>query len=227
MMVTAMTMTTRRPTPKQKPEWAIAVELRRTRLQMSQELMAEKADMSQSYYSEIERGARPLPTLTHQKLMNLARALSWSLAEMQRATGIDLGMAEATLVGEGSADVYPLSAALSPANPGPAVDHEMVTPGVSRPLLLRADTDEMQGTSQASIRPGSSLHVDLDRTELQEGLVYVIADGEGVHVRLYSTTRLGAVFRAENRVYEDIPASEAQVIGQVMAVTTDYSPDLN
>ncbi|MFC6667167.1 hypothetical protein ACFP9V_19250 [Deinococcus radiopugnans] len=161
------------------------------------------------------------------KVVALARALSWSLGEMQRATGVDLGIAEVTLVGEGSADVYPLSAALSPDNPGAAIDHVAVTPGVSRPLLLRADTDEMQGTSRASVRPGSYLHLDLDLTTPAEGLVYVITDHEGVHLRLYTTTRLGAVFRAENREHEDIPASEAQVIGQVMAVTTDYSPDLN
>ncbi|MFK7601854.1 helix-turn-helix domain-containing protein [Deinococcus sp. SM5_A1] len=224
-----MTEPRTRSRPRDLPTWAVALRVRRIQLGLSQEGVAAASNdgISQKAVSDLETGNVALNNLALGRVVALARALGWSLSEMQRATGIDLGMVEATLVGEGSADVYPLSAALSPANPGLAVDHEMVTPGVSRPLLLRADTDEMQGTSQASIRPGSSLHVDLDRTDLQEGLVYVIADGEGVHVRLYTTTRLGAGFRAENRVYEDIPASEAQVIGQVMAVTTDYSPDLN
>ncbi|WP_288482408.1 helix-turn-helix domain-containing protein [uncultured Deinococcus sp.] len=204
----------------------MAVEVRRTQLQLSQELISEAAEMSQSYYSEIERGARPLPTLTHQKLMSLARALKWSLGEMQRATGVDLGIVEATLVAEGSADVYALTAALTPDQPGPALDHEAVAPGIRRPLLLRADTDEMIGTSPASIRPGSTLHIDQAETVPEEGRVYVLTDQDGVHLRIYTMTRLGAVFRAENRTFEDIPATEARVVGRVVSVASDYDPNL-
>ncbi|WP_345468184.1 S24 family peptidase [Deinococcus carri] len=119
-----------------------------------------------------------------------------------------------------------MKAALTPDTPGPAVDHEAVMPGIGQPLLLRADTDEMQGTSPASIRPGDYLHIDRKQTTLDEGRVYVITDTDGVHVRLYTTTRLGSVFRAENRQYEDIPANEAHVIGLVAGVTSDYSPQL-
>ncbi|WP_234009019.1 S24 family peptidase [Deinococcus sp. NW-56] len=160
------------------------------------------------------------------RVVALARALGWTLAEMQRATGVDLGIAEASTVGEGSADVYPLSAALNPEKPGGAIDHEAVVPGVEQPLLLRADTDEMHGTTPASIRPGDYLHVDRAHTTLEEGRVYVVTDADGPHVRLYTTTRLGAVFRAENRQYEDIPAQEAQVVGLVAGVTSDYNPQL-
>lgn len=223
-------MTTRgRSSTRIVPTWATALKVRRVQLGISQEGVADLTNgvVSQSTMSALEVGRQELTDLAYMRVVALARALSWSLGEMQRATGVDLGIAEVTLVGEGSADVYPLSAALSPDNPGPAIDHVAVTPGVSRPLLLRADTDEMQGTSRASVRPGSYLHLDLDLTTPAEGLVYVVTDHEGVHLRLYTTTRLGAVFRAENREHEDIPASEAQVIGQVMAVTTDYSPDLN
>lgn len=223
-------MTSRgRSSTRTVPPWATALKVRRVQLGISQEGVADLTNgvVSQSTMSALEVGRQELTDLAYMRVVALARALSWSLGEMQRATGVDLGIAEVNLVGEGSADVYPLSAALSPNNPGAAIDHVAVTPGVSRPLLLRADTDEMQGTSRASVRPGSYLHLDLDLTTPAEGLVYVITDHEGVHLRLYTTTRLGAVFRAENREHEDIPASEAQVIGQVMAVTTDYSPDLN
>ncbi|WP_027459292.1 helix-turn-helix domain-containing protein [Deinococcus murrayi] len=211
---------------KKKPEWAVAIELRRTKLQLSQEIVAEKADMSQSYYSDIERGAKTLHSLTVGKLLGLARALHWTVAEMQRATGVDLGIAEASTVGEGSADVYPLSAALNPEHPGAAIDHEAVVAGIQQPLLLRMDTDEMYGTTPASIRPGDYLHVDRAHTSPEEGRVYVITDADGPHVRLYTTTRLGPVFRAENRQYEDIPAQEAQVVGLVAGVTSDYNPQL-
>ncbi|MBZ9752765.1 S24 family peptidase [Deinococcus sp. HMF7604] len=134
---------------------------------------------------------------------------------------------DATLIGEGTADVYPLTAALTPDNPGAALDHDVVAPGIKKPLLLQADTDEMHGTSPASIRPGSVLHVDRSETSPQEGLVYVITDHEGAHVRLYTPTRLGPVFRAENRQYEDVPAAEAQIIGRVVSVASDYNPNLN
>lgn len=226
-MVTMTYMPIPRPPRKMKPAWALAIEMRRTQLQLSQELVAERAEMSQSYYSDVERGDKPLLTLTVGKLLGLARALNWSLGEMQRATGVDLGMTEVELVGEGSADVYPLTAALTPDTPGQPVGHEVVAPGIRQPLLLRADTEEMNGTSRASIRPGSVLHIEQADTIPEEGFVYVITDHEGPHVRLYTTTRLGAVFRAENRSFEDIPATEARVIGRVVSVATDYDPNLN
>lgn len=75
-----------------KPEWALAIHLRRTKLQKSQEEVSAAADMSQSYYSEIESGKRELPTVTLQKLIALARALNWGLYELQEATGVDLGV---------------------------------------------------------------------------------------------------------------------------------------
>lgn len=146
---------------------------------------------------------------------------------MQRATGVDLGMVDATLIGEGSADVYPLASALTPDAPGVAVEHELVAPGLKRPMLFRTDTDEMHGTSPASIRPGSTLHVDLADSKPKEGHVYVVTDQDGAHVRLYAVTRLGAVFRADNRAHEDIPASDARVVGRVVSVASDYDPAMN
>lgn len=228
IMVMAIAMT-RPPTPprKRKPDWALAIELRRTELQLSQEVVAERADMSQSYYSDIERGSKQLLGLTLGKLLGLARALDWTLLDLQRATGVDLGLNELELVGEGSADVYPLAAALNPKRPGRPVDHDAVAPGISQPFLVRADTEEMQGTSRASIRPGSILHLDLGDTSLDEGRVYVVTDDDGAHVRLYTVTRLGAVFRAENRTFEDIPAADARVVGRVVSVASDYDPNLN
>lgn len=84
------------PKPRQtrtpKPDWARAIAARRTWLELSQELVAERADMSQSYYSEIERGDRELPTLTHALLVRLANALEWDLAQLQEETGVDLGI---------------------------------------------------------------------------------------------------------------------------------------
>lgn len=221
----------RGPQPKNPvPEWALALRMRRVQLgNLTQEDIQARAEdvISQGTVSDLERGKITLDSLNVRRASALARALNWSLSDMQRATGIDLGIVDVELVAEGSADVYPLSAALNPAQPGPAVDHEAVAVGLRRPLLLRADTEEMIGTSPASIRPGSTLHLDQADTSPDEGRVYVITDHGGVHVRIYTTTRLGAVFRAENRTFEDIPAAEAQIVGRVVSVASDYDPNLN
>ena len=162
------------------------------------------------------------------RVVALARALNWSLSELQRTTGVNLGITDLALMAQGSADVYPLSEALNPENPRGAVDHEMVSISAKRPLLLRADTDEMNGTSPASILPGEHLHIDLADTELVEGAVYVITDKDGAHVRLYTQARSGFVFRAENRVdHDDIPADEAHMVGRVYSVTSARIPILN
>ncbi|WP_156103419.1 S24 family peptidase [Deinococcus sp. YIM 77859] len=220
---------------KDRPAWAQALVQRRTQLGKRQEDVAAaggyddegKEVLTTSNVADVETGRVHLLNVGLGKAVALAKGLEWSWSEMQQATGIDLGIAGLSLAGEGSADVYPLAAALTPHRPGRPVDHEAVTPGIARPLLLRADTDEMVGTSPASIRPGSYLHVDLEKTTPEEGRVYVVTDNDGVHVRLYTPTRFGPAFRAENRAYEDIPAAEAHVVGLVAGVTSDYDPQMN
>lgn len=223
------------PTPKTKPArlapptWALRLKMRRLELGKGQEdIVAAAGDlMTQGWVSDVERGKVDLRNAGFSKVVALASALGWSLTQLQRETGIDLGVMDVTLVGEGSADVYPLTAALNLDNPGPAIDHELITPGIKRPLLLRMDSEEMLGVTSASIRPGSTLHIDQADTTPEEGRVYVLTDQDGAHVRLYTTTRLGPVFRAENRTFEDIPATEATIIGRVVSVATDYDPNLN
>ncbi|WP_189058660.1 helix-turn-helix domain-containing protein [Deinococcus daejeonensis] len=224
-----MTQPRTRLKAREIPAWATALRVRRTQLGLSQEGVAAASDdgISQKAVSDLETGRVHLTDMALGRVVALAKALNWSLAEMQRATGVDLGITPVTLVGEGSADVYPLTAALTLDNPGPAIDHELVTPGLKRPLLLRMDSEEMLGVTSASIRPGSTLHIDQADTTPEEGRVYVLTDQDGAHVRLYTTTRLGPVFRAENRTFEDIPATEATIIGRVVSVATDYDPNLN
>lgn len=230
-MLALATMTQPRSKLKARdiPAWSTALRVRRTQLGLSQEGVADASEdgISQKAVSDLETGRVHLTDMALGRVVALARALNWSLVELQRSTGVDLGIMDATLIAEGSADVYPLAAALTPQNPGVAVAHDAIAPGIRKPLLLQADTDEMQGTSPASIRPGSVLHIDQADTTPEEGRVYVITDQEGAHVRLYTTTRLGPVFRAENRQHEDIPAAEARIVGRVVSVATDYDPNLN
>ncbi|UFA49619.1 LexA family transcriptional regulator [Deinococcus radiophilus] len=218
-----------RTTTKVVPEWAIALKLRRVQLGISQEGIADLTGgvVSQSTMSSLEVGRQHLTDLAYMRVVALARALNWTLSDMQRVTGVDLGMTEATLVGEGSVDVYPLAAALDFDTPGMPVDHVAVAPGIQQPAVLRMDSEEMNGTGSASIRPGDHLHIDLSLTSPEEGKVYVVLDQDGVHVRQYTESRLGAIFRAENHDFEPIPAADAQVVGQVVAVAHPVTPLLN
>lgn len=78
--------------PPPIPPWALAIELRRQKLKQSQETIAANAEMSQAYYSKIARGAQELTNVTQGRLVLLAKALDWTLLELQENTGVDLGI---------------------------------------------------------------------------------------------------------------------------------------
>ena len=218
-----------RTTTRTVPDWSAALKQRRMDLELAQEDVVTRAGdaFSQRTVSALETGATYLGDMSITRVVALARALNWTLSDMQRVTGVDLGMTEATLVGEGSVDVYPLAAALDFDTPGMPVDHVAVAPSIAQPAVLRMDSEEMNGTGSASIRPGDHLHIDLSLTSPEEGKVYVVLDQDGVHVRQYTESRLGAIFRAENHDFEPIPAADAQVVGQVVAVAHPVTPLLN
>lgn len=70
----------------------MSILLRRTVLCLSQEAVAAEAGISQAAYSDVERGVKPIADLPYRKVLNLARALRWSLTELQSATKVYLGM---------------------------------------------------------------------------------------------------------------------------------------
>lgn len=192
--------------------------MRRTQLQLSQELLAEKAGMSQSYYSEVERGARPLPTLTHQKLMALADALEWSLADMQEQTGIDLGAPRAERLA--TAEPTPVYTLQQLAHPNAKPEGLNLTPNQGKhPANWRQtvmEGDEME----PRIRDGESIYFDTDKTTPEKG-VYVIVHQGRVHVRRYSQLPTGPAWTADNPAYalNFIPATnDVQVLGRVYRV---------
>lgn len=212
-------MTTRQPkTTKRKPAWALAIEVRRTQLQLSQEVLAGKADMSQSYYSDIERGDKALHALTVGKLLSLARALRWSLAELQTATGVDLGVPNAELLaGDEPTPVYSLEAL---AAPSPEPDGVSLSPNNGQHpanwKLTFMDGDEMT----PAIRDGESIYLDTDATAPTKG-VYVIAHQGSAYVRRYSQLPSGPAWTADNPAYahQFIPASDTvKVLGRVYRV---------
>ncbi len=76
----------------EKPEWARAFKARREEIGLSQEELALRADVSQSLVSQIERGVQKLTGIATDRLIRLAAILNWTLPELQRGTGVDLGI---------------------------------------------------------------------------------------------------------------------------------------
>jgi two-component system response regulator len=75
-----------------KKEFGSVIKSRRIRLGLSQEALAERADLHRTYVTDIERGTR---NLTLESISKLAYALGISLSELFRSIG--------TLDGEGAA----------------------------------------------------------------------------------------------------------------------------
>lgn len=217
-MVTAILMATPRTPRKPKPAWALAIELRRTTLQLSQELAAERAEMSQSYYSEVERGDKPLHSLTLGKLLGLARALEWTLSEMQQATGLDLGIPTAEPLASGEpTPVYSLTA-LGKDKPKPEGFNVTPHPGPHPAEWMQTfmEGDEML----PKIREGESIYFDTTKTTPDKG-IYVIRHDGRAYVRRYSTLPSGPAWTADNPAYalNFIPASSSiSVLGKVYRV---------
>lgn len=87
----------RGPRPKNVvPEWALALKMRRLQLgNLTQEDIQIRSGevISQGTISDLERGKVALDSLNIRRASALARALGWSLLELQHTTGIDLGIA--------------------------------------------------------------------------------------------------------------------------------------
>lgn len=68
------------------------IRARRTQIGKRQEDLANDAEVSQKLISEIERGEQDLLSAGIGRVRNIARALEWSLNELQEQTGLDLGI---------------------------------------------------------------------------------------------------------------------------------------
>ena len=67
--------------------------MRRHELGLSQEELANEARvLSQRTVSELERGKYGIESLTTARVVALARALRWTLLDLQKATGADLAV---------------------------------------------------------------------------------------------------------------------------------------
>ena len=206
-------------TPKKRkapPKWALALKLRRTELGKTQDdIVAESNDlMTQAWVTDIERGRTDLLKAGMEKVVALARALEWSLEDMQEATGLDLGMAVLKPKSIRFEPVYLLSEATKsqPRSEGSIVLQDSVNPPRFRVFIMEGD--EMVSSLPNVIHPGYSVYTDLDSVRPIEGKDYVIVYEGVAHVRTFTQTPLGPAFAATNPTHPLIPAT-ANVVGRV------------
>ncbi|GEM46617.1 helix-turn-helix transcriptional regulator [Deinococcus cellulosilyticus] len=87
-------MPPRTRTPRDIPRWADALRMRRSALGLSQDEVAQRSQdgLAQRTVSALENGTIDLRDLSVGRLLALARALGWTLYDLQQATRLDLGI---------------------------------------------------------------------------------------------------------------------------------------
>lgn len=152
------------------------------------------------------------------RVVALARALNWSLADMQAATGVDLGITPAEPISTSTpTPVYSLKA-LAAASPKPDGVNATPNPGPHPAHWMQTfmEGDEMS----PRIPEGFSIYFDTDKTTPDRG-IYVIRHAGRAHVRRYSELPSGPAWTADNPAYalSFIPAhADVQVLGKVYRI---------
>ncbi|GGM54104.1 hypothetical protein GCM10008956_32470 [Deinococcus arenae] len=199
----------------------MALKLRRVGLGMAQDDVAAASGdaFSQRLVSDLEVGKVYLGDISITRASALARALQWTLSEMQAATGIDLGIAEAVAL-PGTGDPTPIYSLRQLGNPDAQPDGVNITPnpGPHPKTWMQTfmDGDDMD----PRIRDGESIYFDTDKTTPDRG-VYVIRHRDRAYVRRYSQLPTGPAWTADNPAFahQFIPdGPDVTVLGKVYRV---------
>jgi len=217
------------------PAWARALRVRRAELGISQEEAAARSEvLNQTTISELENGKYELGNLTAARLAALARGLQWTLAELERAVGVDFGLGAYVesmqtqqmhteyqqqpvykLNGLIQDDATPFEYAWLP--PGRGDD-----PKFTKALLIE-DTDmERLGRS---LHPDDIVFVRTDETAPIPDNLYAIVHESKVMIRRYVETPIGAAFAADNPALSGqlISPSKVTIVGHVYRVFSDFN----
>ncbi|GGB71639.1 LexA family transcriptional regulator [Deinococcus soli (ex Cha et al. 2016)] len=199
----------------------MALKLRRVGLGMAQDDVAAASGdaFSQRLVSDLEVGKVYLGDISITRASALARALQWTLSEMQAATGIDLGIAESVAI-PGVSDPTPIYSLRQLGNPNAQPDGVNITPNPGpHPrdwMQTFMDGDDMD----PRIRDGESIYFDTDKTTPDRG-VYVIRYRDRAYVRRYSQLPTGPAWTADNPAFahQFIPdGPDVTVLGKVYRV---------
>lgn len=223
-----------RPSAKVKPQWALALASRRAALGLTQDDIADRTEgvLGQKNVSDFENARVDIRDTTVTRVAALARALEWTLFDLQDALGVNLGLGQnpaSTVMPLAVHTVpsYPMGAALNPSLPPHAysVMLGMRRDGRAHPKTLKAfvmDSDEMTVPGQRSLHPGDYVVVNLEDHELKAGDMYMVTRNGKAHVRRYKETEMGNGFYADNVSYDPLPMNGTQLIGRVYRLS---SPD--
>lgn len=202
---------------------------RRVEIGKRQDDLANDAEVSQKLISEIERGEQSLLAVGIGRARNIARALRWSLNDLQAATGLDLGVeaqqsAQANAPGDLSnflanppvvpggrfVPSAPLSQYGSPKSLT-FIPDEINRPGIQVVIL---DNPTMKAGGMAY---GATLYIDTAERAPEKGRVYLVKNN-GKH-----EIRRAAVHGGDVWLYLDSPEhggppaqlNELSVLGRV------------
>ena len=181
--------------------------------------MTASADgISQKAVSDLENARVYLTDMSMGRVVALARALNWSLAQLQEATGVDLGVPNVEVLKTG--EPTPVYLLKDLADPNAQPHGFNITPNNGKhPKNWRQtvmDGDEMTD----AIRDGESLYFDLDITQPGSG-VFIITHAGKVFVRRYAVLPSGPAWVAANPAYahQFIPASDdVEIVGRIYRV---------
>lgn len=187
--------------------------MRRTQLGLSQEAVAASSEdgISQKAVSDLETGRVHLTDMSMGRVVALARALSWSLEDLQRATGVDLGIV--TLLPLGHGEPTPVYSLPSLGLESPQPDGMNVTPNPgphpANWMQTFMDSEDMD----PRIRRGESIYFDTDKVKPDKGVYVVRYDGRGL-VRRFSQLPTGPAWTADNPAFahQFIPDSPAVIV---------------
>lgn len=199
---------------------AQALFLRRHELGLSQEDVANEAGViSQRTVSELERGKYGLESLTMARVVGLAKALRWTLWDLQKETGADFGVpAPGNAVEVSEVHRVPVR---SMAAAGTAfyhdtsvIDYEYVAADSYRlgMLVVEICGDSMEPTAFE----GERAFVDTRDVDLHEGGIYLFnIVGDGFAIKRARRLRGEWYMLSDNLKYPPLSREDVQIVGRV------------
>ncbi|MBX8464324.1 LexA family transcriptional regulator [Deinococcus sp. RIT780] len=203
-------------------------------LGLSQEDISARTQeqVSQRTVSALETGTTLLEKMAVSRVIGLASALSWTVQQMQEATGIDLGSAAPRPVSPRGQTLSPvpslhrvpvigLAAAGAPVSDEEderIIGWEYPTDNEYRPhmLCLEVDGESMNNGDADGMRHGDRLYVDPTDMQLQENKIYVVhLHGNGIVVKRARRLATDWWLFSDNTDYKPTRPDEATVIGRV------------
>lgn len=208
------------------PQWARALRLRRLELGKSQEAVAlDSGILNQTTVSELENDKYEIGNLTAARLGGLARGLNWSLAELEKATGVDFGLSAYASAEEvriiPNVHIVPVRT-LAAAGPAFYTDAAVVDNAVVEDQQFRRGmlVVEIVGDSmEPSVPERSRAYIDVGLTTPVDGKMYLIhIKGDGFIVKRAKKLGSSWVLASDNLAYGFLTPDEAVVVGQVYFV---------